>query len=415
MTHRQLPLALRFPQGARFDRYAPDGNEAVVAALRAFAEAPAAPGALLVGASGTGKTHLAMAVVAANATATLLPLAEFAARAEAALSATTARALVVIDDVDAIAGQRSAEIALFDLFNRTRDSGGALLVTAPVNVPRLGLVLPDLASRLASLSQLNLQPLDDAARRRVIHARGAAFVRDPAQHEGEFGDAQGIADPERFTIGPVIECACRRIVAQQGILAQQLVQARRNRESVLGKPYGRDEQAFPLQFAVPAMRFLQHRQQAGDTDRLAARHQFRKWRQAAVGAHCKVGAGGTGRSLPSVPGRNLLAPCIPVEQETAAAESRRLWFDQVEHPLCGDRGVECIATQLQNFRGGIRSMGICRDNHEAGAGCRGSRRETAGGLGLGGLRPNPAGARQNGQRQEKTGSPQAARLLDSSA
>ena len=178
MTHRQLPLALRVPQGARFDRYAPDGNEAVVAALRAFAEAPSTPGSLLVGASGTGKTHLAMAVVAAGSDAALLPLAEFGTRAEAALSATTARTLVVIDDVDAIAGQRAAEIALFDLFNRTRDGGGALLVTAPVNVPRLGLVLPDLASRLASLSLLNLQPLDDAARRRVIHARGAARGMD---------------------------------------------------------------------------------------------------------------------------------------------------------------------------------------------------------------------------------------------
>src|SRR5690606_12125952 len=152
VTHRQLPLALRFPQGARFDRYAPDGNEAVVAALRAFAESPAAPGALLVGASGTGKTHLAMAVVAAATDATLLPLAELGGRAEAALAATQARSLVVLDDVDAIAGRRNAEVALFDLFNRTRDAGGALLVTAPANVPRLALVLPDLASRLASLS-----------------------------------------------------------------------------------------------------------------------------------------------------------------------------------------------------------------------------------------------------------------------
>lgn len=178
MTHRQLPLALRFPQGARFDRYAPDGNEAVVAALRSIAETPAAPGALLVGASGIGKTHLAMAVVAANPNAVLLPLAELGERAETALAATAAGGLVVIDDVDAIAGQRAAEVALFDLFNRTRDGGGALLVTAPANVPRLGLVLPDLASRLASLSLLNLKSLDEAARRRVIHARGAARGMD---------------------------------------------------------------------------------------------------------------------------------------------------------------------------------------------------------------------------------------------
>ncbi len=174
MKGKQIPLALRFPEGARFDSFVDDGNETVLAALRAFATVPTAPGFLLSGASGTGKTHLAMAVASLAADFALLPLADLGNQAEPALAATAACAIVIIDDVDAIAGHRAAEVALFDLFNRTRDAGGALLITASAPVIRLAITLPDLASRLASLSQLALATLDDTARRRVIHARGRA-------------------------------------------------------------------------------------------------------------------------------------------------------------------------------------------------------------------------------------------------
>lgn len=174
MKGKQIPLALRFPEGARFDSFVDDGNEAELAALRAFAAAPTAPGFLLSGASGTGKTHLAMAVASIATDFALLPLVDLGHQAEPALAATTARAIVIIDDVDAIAGHRAAEVALFDLFNRTRDAGGALLITASGPVIRLSITLPDLSSRLASLSQLALTTLDDDARRRVIHARGRA-------------------------------------------------------------------------------------------------------------------------------------------------------------------------------------------------------------------------------------------------
>ena len=176
MNGKQIPLALRFPQGARFDTFIEDGNETVLATLRAFAAAPNAPGVLLSGASGTGKSHLAMAVAAASASgdSALLPLSDLGRHAEPALAAAGARALIIVDDVDAIAGQRAAEVALFDLFNRTRDAGGALLVTASAPVIRLPIELPDLASRLASLAQHSLAVLSDVARRRVIHARGQA-------------------------------------------------------------------------------------------------------------------------------------------------------------------------------------------------------------------------------------------------
>lgn len=186
MKGKQLPLALRFPQGARFDSFVEDGNEGVLATLRAFAAAPTAPGLLLSGASGTGKTHLAMAVASLSTDFSILPLADLGNQAEPALAASGACALVIVDDIDAIAGQRAAEIAMFDLFNRTRDAGGALLVTASAPVIRLALGLPDLASRLASLTHIPLTTLSDVARRRVIHARGLARGMDVSDEVLDF-------------------------------------------------------------------------------------------------------------------------------------------------------------------------------------------------------------------------------------
>ena len=72
----------------------------------------------LSGASGAGKTHLLLGLCA-EATAlghevAFLPLRMFGARSVDALSGQGAAAMVCIDDVDAIAGMRDAEIALFD-------------------------------------------------------------------------------------------------------------------------------------------------------------------------------------------------------------------------------------------------------------------------------------------------------------
>jgi DnaA family protein len=101
-----------------------------------------------------------------------LPLATLADRA-AALRGVAGSEWLALDDLGALAGQREAEHALFDLYNQTRAEGGAMLFAASAGPAELGIDLPDLRSRLGACTQFALKPLDDAERRQVLRAQAA--------------------------------------------------------------------------------------------------------------------------------------------------------------------------------------------------------------------------------------------------
>jgi DnaA family protein len=175
----QLPLALRYPPDQRFESFiAPP--EGALPALSALATTNGADWVYLAGASRTGKTHLALAVCAAaeqhGRRAVYLPLAAAAGRLREALDALDGNDVVALDGLDAIAGGREDEVALFDFHNRVRASGVNVLYTARSIPDDIGLGLPDLRSRLQQCLRLMLDPLDDEGRRDVL--------RDRAQRRG---------------------------------------------------------------------------------------------------------------------------------------------------------------------------------------------------------------------------------------
>ena len=172
----QLPLALRYPPDQRFETWL--GAPATLAQLRALASGEAGDALYLQGGSGSGKTHLLLAACAAaeagGASANYLSLARVRGRARAALQGIEQAGLVALDDLDAVAGDREDEIALFDLHNRVRDAGIGLLYAARDVPAALPLVLPDLRSRLAQCILLALRALDDDGRTEVLRQRAAA-------------------------------------------------------------------------------------------------------------------------------------------------------------------------------------------------------------------------------------------------
>ena len=173
----QLPLALRYPPDQRFDGIvgAPEG---ALALLHAFARgaAPAGIGGVyLQGAPATGKTHLLLATCAeaeaAGRRAAYLPLQAAAGRVGEALQAYDHADLLALDGLEAVAGDRADEVALFDAHNRARDAGRLVLYAAQAPVDALPLVLPDLRSRLQQCARIALAPLDDAGRAEVLRLR----------------------------------------------------------------------------------------------------------------------------------------------------------------------------------------------------------------------------------------------------
>jgi DnaA family protein len=88
-----------------------------------------------------------------------------------ALAALHGQDVVALDGLDAIAGQREDEVALFDFHNRARTAGTAVMYTARETPAELGLGLPDLRSRLSQCVQVILPALDDGGRREVLRER----------------------------------------------------------------------------------------------------------------------------------------------------------------------------------------------------------------------------------------------------
>lgn len=175
MSTPQLPLGLRWTRDQQLDRYR-DAPAGLLPTLRAVAEA-GDRGVFLGGPPGSGRTHLLLATCAAASAAgravVYLPLRNFAAHVQQVLEGQRAVPLACVDDVQVIAGDRATEIALFNLHNRVRDGGGAVLYAADAMPARLPLALPDLQSRLAQCAQFPLNAPDDAQRRAILRERAS--------------------------------------------------------------------------------------------------------------------------------------------------------------------------------------------------------------------------------------------------
>jgi chromosomal replication initiation ATPase DnaA len=134
-------------------------NEAAVALVDRWPDWPA-PGAVLVGPPGSGKSHL-LEVWRQHAHGAKSRAAELTVEAVPALLETGA---VAIDDAD----RGIAERALFHLLNLARQQSVSVLLSCGRVPDAWSVGLPDLLSRLKALPAVNLLPPDDQLLRGVV-------------------------------------------------------------------------------------------------------------------------------------------------------------------------------------------------------------------------------------------------------
>lgn len=185
MVTEQIPLRFGWRDGFSFNNYfavdslhsgGQSNAEAVHHVRRAAAgEVGAEQFLFLWGSSSVGKSHLSQAacqLAAENQRAVAyLPMTELVNLSAEVFDGLEQMSLICLDDVQLIVGNAEWEEALFHFYNRVRDAGGVLLVTANMAPSALAVTLPDLQSRLSWGPVLQLSELDDDGKISALQLR----------------------------------------------------------------------------------------------------------------------------------------------------------------------------------------------------------------------------------------------------
>ncbi len=172
---QQLPLGIQIKAAARFSNFVAGPNDELLDQLRLSASGRGELFFLIWGSSGSGKSHLLQAschqAASQGRAAAYLSLQGYSNLQPELLDGWDAYDLVCLDDMDAIAGQRQWEEAVFHLYNRIRERGSGLVVSSNSAPAHLQLCLPDLRSRLGWGLMYQLKSLDDHQRLRALQLR----------------------------------------------------------------------------------------------------------------------------------------------------------------------------------------------------------------------------------------------------
>ncbi|MES9881179.1 MAG: DnaA regulatory inactivator Hda [Sedimenticola sp.] len=174
---KQLALGITLREHTSLETYIASGNHQAVNDLSASVLGVGEPFIYLWGGSGIGKSHLLQAAChladKEQRTSAYIPLQQMSEFHPDILNGLDNLQLICLDDIQRVGGNASWELAIFHLFNRVRDRGASLLVSASQSPSTLPLGLPDLLSRMNWGLCYQLHPLSDAEKKLALTS-GAA-------------------------------------------------------------------------------------------------------------------------------------------------------------------------------------------------------------------------------------------------
>lgn len=182
----QLALEVSLKEEQTFQNYL--GNSLVVSALKQMIRHQSEFFIFLYGAPLSGKTHLARASsVFARSMGLSVFYVSFKTVSELhpkIFEQLETHALVILEDIDYMLGDAAWEESLFHFYNRAKEAGTRLLVTATATAKKLKINLADLSSRLLSGLTLHIEDLNDETKIELLTSwasdRGLVLTNDVA-------------------------------------------------------------------------------------------------------------------------------------------------------------------------------------------------------------------------------------------
>jgi len=161
--NNQLALALQLIHQAHLDNFCWGDNRLIKQQLEQSLQGNGERFIYIWGMQGCGKSHLLQGYCQANqASSVYLPLELLKNWGPESIEGIENYAFIALDNIDAIAGDKIWETALFHLYNRVRDNERTILFITSQLPPLAGAIqLPDLQSRLSWGLVLNLKELSD--------------------------------------------------------------------------------------------------------------------------------------------------------------------------------------------------------------------------------------------------------------
>ncbi len=172
---RQLILPIQLRDDAHFDNFYPgENNKAVIEYLQDILKNKDKNKDNLFFLSGkthAGLTHVLQAICHAYHHSLYLPLKNHLEFSPNILENTAQLDLIVLDDIDAVSGDKFWEEAIFHLFNQIIQHQKQLIISSHILPNQLDIKLADLKSRLQSMLILKIESLSDQEKLKALQLR----------------------------------------------------------------------------------------------------------------------------------------------------------------------------------------------------------------------------------------------------